>query len=222
MADVYLYADETGNLDYAGDGKQGASPYFGFGTAVFDREHGSELWSGLRLRAGVESKGLNLPKGFHAINDSNQTRGEMFSLIAEQAPRIDTTFLCKANAYPYVRERGQMYLYKMAWFQHFKYVAPRVATKDDTLYVVAGTFGTRSRQTQATAALTDVCQQLGLNIVLCVWEASSSWGLQVADYALWAVHRNLLGRSCYWYEGSVAPTLRSTFTPWGKVAPVVA
>nr|WP_247600891.1 DUF3800 domain-containing protein [Cellulomonas hominis] len=211
-----MYADETGNLDYEGDGKEGASPYFGFGTAVFDHDHGSELWEGLLLRADLESRGLNLPKGFHAINDSNHTRGDMFELIKQQAPRIDTTFLCKANAYDYVKQRGQMYLYKMAWFQHFKYVAPRVATAEDRLFVIAGSFGTKSRQTQARLALADVCDQMRMNIVLCIWDASSSWGLQVADYALWAVHRNLLGRPCYWYEESVLPTLHSTFKPWGR------
>src|SRR5690606_23235042 len=35
VADVYLYADETGNLDFDGAAKQGGSAYFGFGTAMF-------------------------------------------------------------------------------------------------------------------------------------------------------------------------------------------
>ena len=215
VADIYLYADESGNLDYEGDGKEGTSPYFGFGTAVFDHAHGSELWNGLRLRASLEERGLNLPKGFHAINDSSHTRGQMFDEIARQAPRFDTTFLYKAGAYPYVKARGQMYLYRMAWYQHFKYVAPRVATKNDTLYVIAGSFGTRSRQTQAREALDAVCQQVEIASVLCIWDASTSWGLQVADYALWATHRNLLGRNCHWYESCVNPTLATTFRPWG-------
>lgn len=51
--EVYLYADETGNLDYAGSGKTGASDYFGFGTAVYYDDHGSQLMQGLRLRTKV-------------------------------------------------------------------------------------------------------------------------------------------------------------------------
>jgi len=219
VADIYLYADETGNLDCDGEGKQGASAYFGFGTAVFDHDHGAELWNGLRLRAELERKGLNLPRGFHAINDSHVTRNEMFEVIAQQAPRIDTTFLLKANARDCIRQRGQMHLYKMAWYLHVKYVAPLVAGPADRLFVIAGSFGTRSRQTQAREALSDVCVQLDREIVLCVWEASSSWGLQVADYALWAVHRNLLGKDCRWYGTAVRPTLGSTFTPWGMPEP---
>lgn len=217
MADIYLYADETGNLDYEGDRKAGASAYFGFGTAVFDRDHRTELWEGLRLRADLEKRGLNLSRGFHAVNDSHATRADMFALIAAQAPRFDTTFLCKANAYDYVRRRGQMYLYKMAWFQHLKYVAPAVADPDDTLYVIVGTFGTKARATQAREAIRDVCNQVDRNIVLCVWEAATSWGLQVADYALWAEHRVLEGRPCAWHASAVRPTLVTSYRPWGTV-----
>lgn len=216
--DVYLYADETGNLDYGGATKQGASPYFGFGTAVFIGDHGVALMRGMRLRTHVSSKGIRLARGFHAVDDSNETRGEVFPLVAELAPRIDTTFLAKSQAYETVRAKGEMYLYKLAWYLHFKEIATRVSGPDDTLYVIAGTFGTRKRQAEAEAALRDVCNQVDRQIKLCVWEASSSWGLQVADYALWATHRNLVGRSCHWYDRDIAPVLETTFLPWGREA----
>lgn len=44
MADVYIYADETRNLDFDGASKKGGSAYFGFGTAVFRENHGAYLW----------------------------------------------------------------------------------------------------------------------------------------------------------------------------------
>ncbi|MGL4338858.1 MAG: hypothetical protein ACRCSP_00330 [Rhodoglobus sp.] len=114
MADVYLYADETGNLDFDGADKVGGSTYFGFGTAVFPDDHGNALWAGLRLRARMESHDVRLPKGFHAVNDSSHTRAEMFAEVGTQAPRIDATLLLKANAYENVRAAGEMRLYKMA------------------------------------------------------------------------------------------------------------
>jgi hypothetical protein len=75
---------------------------------------------GLALRCKLESQGVNLPKGFHAKNDSHATRDEVFDLIRRQQPRIDLTFLAKNKAYPSIRERGQMYLYKLAWYLHFQ------------------------------------------------------------------------------------------------------
>lgn len=101
---------------------------------------------------------------------------------------------------------------------HFKEIARQIASKGDRLIVVAGTFGTHKRRAQAEAALADVCSQIDRDITLCVWDAASSWGLQVADYALWAVHRDLEGRVCDWYEPYVKPHLESVFTPWGREA----
>ncbi len=212
-----MYADETGNLDYdVSAGKQGASTYFGFGTAVFDREHGKELWDGLCLRARLESRGLNLPRGFHAKNDTQATKSEMFSLIKEQQPRFDLTFLLKENAYAGVRERGEMGLYRMAWYLHFKEIAKQVAEADDTLYAIVSSFGTHARATAARAAIREVCDQVSRRIVLCVWDGATSWGLQVADYGLWAAQRVLEGRRCGWWEPCVKPTVQSFFLPWNR------
>ncbi|WP_211658230.1 DUF3800 domain-containing protein [Phytoactinopolyspora halophila] len=217
MADVYMYADETGNLDYeGGSDKQGASTYFGFGTAVFHGEHGEELWQGQQLRADLAHHGLQLPRGFHAVNDTTRTRNQMFGLIKNQAPRFDMTFLCKSNAYSSVRRQGEMYLYKMAWFLHFKEIATQVAARDDTLYAIVSSLGTNARATAAKTAIEDVCGQVNREIVLCVWDCSTAWGLQVADYGLWAAQRVLEGKRCTWYEPCVRPTLKSFFTPWGQ------
>jgi len=217
MTDVFLYADETGNLDYeAGVGSNRESPYFGFGTAAFTGDHGSQLFRGLATRAGLSALGLYLPGGFHAKNDTTATRQAMFDLIKESSPRFDMTFLCKPNAYPLVKNRGQMYLYKMAWYLHLKEVAMRVASPADKLYVVAGTFGTKRRATEAREALADVCRQVDRDITLCVWESASSWGLQVADYGLWAAHRNLMGRSSGWFRDAIEPNIQTSFRPWGE------
>ncbi|TXI50307.1 MAG: DUF3800 domain-containing protein [Mycolicibacter arupensis] len=212
-----MYADETGNLDYSPDGKDGATDYFGFGTAVFrDETHGEHLYGGLRLRARLESTGVLLPKGFHAVNDAKQTKGDMFNLIRQQAPRFDTTFLYKSNAYSSVKAKGEMYLYKMAWYLHFKEIALRVCSPQDELCVIVGTIATAARRNLAKAALEDVCQQVNRVITLCYWDAATSWGLQVADYGLWAVQRHLNGKNSQWFTDCVNPTLQSCYTPWGR------
>lgn len=215
MTRVFLYADETGNLDYENSSPT-ESGYFGFGTATFAGEHGRELWAGLQLRAALSARGLHLPRGFHAKDDSTPTKDAMFDVIREMAPRFDTTFLYKPSAYQSVKDKGQMYLYKLAWYLHFKETARRIANRNDTIVVIAGSFGTKQRQTQARAALADVCDQVNRDIELCIWDAATSWGLQVADYALWSTHRDLQGRGGRWHDESVQPTLRSTFLPWGS------
>lgn len=216
---IYLYADETGNLDYSGTPNPkggGASTYFGFGTATFQTDrHGDDLLEGLHLRAKNAKEGLSLPRGFHAVDDSRKTRDEMFNLVKEQAPRFDTTFLYKSNAYPQVREKGPMYLYRMAWYLHLKEIARQVSDEHDELYVIVAEFGTKKFKATAHKAIEEVCDQISRDITLCIWIAQSAWGLQVADYGLWAVQRRLEGKKCPWYDSCVKPTLSSVFTPWG-------
>lgn len=213
-----MYADETGDLDMSGSA--GSSAYFGFGTAVFPDDHGHQLWQGLQLRCRLERAGLHLPRGLHAKNDSHATRSEVFDLIAHQAPRFDTTFLLKSAAYDSIRRAGEIRLYKMAWYLHFKEVVRRVSMPGDTLYVIAATLGTNRKATSARDALQDVCRQSATDreIVLCVWDAASTWGVQVADYGLWAVQRGLEGRVCSWLPTHIRPTLRTEFCPWGAAA----
>ncbi|MDQ1747275.1 MAG: hypothetical protein QOD07_1538 [Frankiaceae bacterium] len=211
-----MYADETGDLDMTGS--PGSSSYFGFGTAVFEGLHGECLMEGLALRCKLEGQGVNLPKGFHAKNDSHATRDEVFELIKRQRPRIDLTFLAKNKAYPSIRERGQTYLYKLAWYLHFKEIILRVCAPGDTLYVIAATLKTQKKAGNARAALKEVCVQVarGRNVVLCVWDAPSSWGVQVADYGLWAAQRVLESRPCPWYDPCIKPTAATRFLPWGR------
>lgn len=220
MADVYIYADETGNLDFDGASKQGGSAYFGFGTAVFREDHGEYLWRGLRLRASLEQQGVSLPKGFHAVNDSTRTRALVFGELQTQNPRIDATLLLKANAYDYVRIAGEMRLYKMAWYLHFKRVARQVSAEGDTLYVIVSTLSTKARQAQASAALHDVCSQINRKSILCVWDAGTSWGLQIADYALWAIQRRADGGAGTWWDDYVRTSNANTFFPWGETTPI--
>lgn len=219
MADVYLYADETGNLDYNSDGVR-TSHYFGFGTALFSGDHGAALWRGLNLRAQMEagsSEGIvqNMPRGFHAVVDSNRTRAQMFAELAAQAPRVDATLLYKPNAFDSVRARGEMYLYKIAWHLHLKEIITRVSQPGDRVFVIVASLGTKKRATQVRAALADVCQQTRRDVVLCIWDSATSWGLQIADYALWAIQRRQEDRPGTWWDDYVSPTTTSVFFPWG-------
>lgn len=154
--------------------------------------------------------------GFHAKNDTWAVRNPMFALLGSQAPRVDTTFLLKSGAHEDVRSGGDLRLYTLAWLIHLRRLCDQVVRPDDHLYVVVGTVGTRARRAAAESAVRDVVSRMRQQITLCVWPASTAWGLQVADYALWAVHRHLVGHPLANYESDVAPLVRSIHTPWGE------
>jgi hypothetical protein len=215
MADVYMYADETGNLDYNLAG--GGSRYFGIGTATWRGEPGEHLWQAERMRFAHSAAGFENSKGYHAKDDSRAARADVYNLIQQQAPRFDTTFLAKSKAYPSVRSQGQAYLYQLAWYLHFKEVARQVTGPGDTLHVAVATLGTAARKTAFRKAIDEVCRQVALRlgaVVVAHWDSASSWGLQVADYALWAVQRHI-ERGDEQYMAFVRPTLASEFLPFG-------
>jgi len=216
VAEVFMYADETGNLDY--DVANGGSKYFGIGTATYTTNHDEAMAQGCRLRLIHAQKGVELPKGYHAKNDRPQTRADVYKVIKSQAPRFDFTFLAKAKAFESVRAKGEAYLYELAWYLHFKEVAKRCTTEGDTLYVIVATLGTAARKKAFRQAIARVCDDHApplRNVVVCHWEAATSWGLQVADYGLWAVQRQL-ERDDRTYLWAVVPTLKSKFLPWGR------
>lgn len=212
MARVYMYADETGDLGYGSD-----APYFGIGTATYRGEHSQALWAGLELRTQLEAKGVRVQHGLHAKNDSRSTRSAMFDVIAHQAPRFDTTFLYKENAYVRVQQRGPVYLYQQAIYLHFKEILRQVSCAGDEVFVIAGHLQTNAKRAASYQAVRAVCSQIATDrtVVPCVWDAPSSWGIQVADYGLWSTQRVLLGRTSPWHVRCVQPTLKSVFKPWG-------
>lgn len=218
MAVIYIYADETGNLDYDVIDGSGASPYFGFGTVSYIGDHGNALWGGLALRAAAEgrlsSSERTFASGFHAVDDSARTRHEVYAEIARQEPRFDATLLYKPNANRDVRERGEMYLYQLAWYLHLKFVVKEVAKPGDHVIVVVATLGTSRRRNEARAAIRDVCEQVRVDFTLCVWDAATSWGLQVVDYALWATQRRETRGKGSWWGDYVRPITHSVFFPW--------
>lgn len=213
--DHYLYLDETGTLDF--EARPGEE-FFGVGTAHYPGEHAQELWQGHQLRCQLEAGGVRLQKGLHAKNDSAATRAQVYRIVANQGARFDSTLLKKANAYPRVKAEGKVRLYKMALWLHLKHVIGLVSSPGDRVFVVVGHLQTSTRRDAIRHAVKDVCSQMGYDreVVACIWDAPTSWGIQVADYMLWRVQREAEGKNVPTYSDAVEPLIHSRFAPWGR------
>lgn len=127
--------------------------------------------------------------------------------------------LLKANAYPYVRNAGEVRLFKLAWYMHFNRIAQEASSPGDRLFVVVATLGTNKRKQLFEAALDDVCVKQGpqdREIILCHWDCKTTWGLQMADYGLWAIQRSVdKGQDAY--LDAIRPLIASLTFPWGSL-----
>src|SRR5512143_1298150 len=108
--DRYVFADEAGNFDFSN--APSASRYFILCTVTADHcEAGDEL---LRLRRELGWKGLHLDRAFHAPEDPQAIRDEVYALLAGLDFRVDATIFEKRKALPRLRDPQQFY--KLAWY----------------------------------------------------------------------------------------------------------
>jgi hypothetical protein len=182
---IYLFADEAGNFDFSA--AAGASRYFILGSITVDSPGiGADL---LALRRELAWQGHGLDSAFHATEDRQVVRDRVFALLAAADLRVDATILDKRKTQPQYAGDPEAF-YKLAWYLHLKYVAPRIACRDDQLMVVAATLGTKKRRKAVRESLTDVVQQTTrCRYQLAQWSAESDPCLQVADYCTWAIQR---------------------------------
>jgi hypothetical protein len=144
VADRYVFADEAGNFDFSR--RRGASRYFILCTVASRHcEVGDVL---LALRRDLGWRGLHLDRVFHATEDPQAVRDEVFALLAKMDCWVDATVLEKSKARAHLRDEAQ--LYKMAWYLHFKYLAQHMDSRD-RLFVAASSLGTKRRVARSIA-----------------------------------------------------------------------
>lgn len=209
MTTWHAFADEAGNFDFSR--KDNASRYFVLCTVTIDTcAVGNAL---LALRRELAWEGHNRDTVFHATEDPQAVRDAVFGLLGEQSFRVDATIFEKDKAQPHLQ--GEQSLYKMAWYQHFKYIAPRIAKRGDRFFVAASSLGTKSQRSVFHEAVIAVVQQVTQSRRHCVvaWPTSSDPCLQVADYCTWAVQRKW-ERQDLRSHALIAPMIQSEYDIW--------
>lgn len=193
MGRVYLFSDEAGNFDFSR--KEGATRYFAIGTAMLrDSEPAALQAELLRLRTDLAWRRLGLDNAFHATEDKQVVRDEVFKVLAKHSFRVDVTLLEKSKAMPQTRS-SETTFYKYALYCHLKSIVTRVCSSEDELMVVAAEIGTKKR--------------------IAFWPSFSDPCLQAADYCLWAVYRKW-ERGDYRSYDLVRHMIRTEFDLWSR------
>jgi hypothetical protein len=190
MARLYLFSDESGNLDFSG--RDGATRYFAVGTISIDDAQLAVLRSKLTvLRYNLAWANHGLDSYFHATENDPRTRHEVFDALTDVSFSVDITLLEKVKAPPETR-RDEAAFYGHAWYHHLKRLAPRDLEAGDEFMVVAAELGTRRTRKAFRDAIESVMTQVvpyRVKRTLAFWPCSSDFALQAVDYCLWAVVR---------------------------------
>lgn len=189
MSRINLYADESGNFDWSHPPK--GSRYFILTTiAVHDsHEIAHDL---LALRRRLAWDGVDIDRAFHATEDTQAIRDEVFRVITGHDLRVDATILEKAKAEPRLRSSPERF-YQYAWYYHMKHIVPVVSQSGDDLFVVAASVGTKKKREAFYEGVRNVMEQVAgdRTIRTACWPAAIDPCLQVADYCSWAIQRQL-------------------------------
>ncbi len=216
MPRKYLFTDESGDLDLSSG--QGASRFFILTTVSAETcEVGDRL---LELRRDMAIRSVqNLGDHFHATEDKQHVRNEVFAVLEGLDFHVDCTIFEKAKAYARVRQNDE-YFYKLACYLHFQHVLTRSAAGDELL-VVTASLGTKGKKKVFQAAFNDVVRQCAtVGYSTAYWSAASEPCLQAADYCSWAIQRKWERNDNRSYA-VIQPKIRSEFDAW-RVSRVVA
>lgn len=182
----YVFADEAGDLVFKRDGR--ASKYFIICTICLDScKVGADL---LELRRRLAWDGYPLGDYFHATEDKQVVRDEVFKVICAEDFQIHATIMEKSKAQSQVRESKERF-YQYGWFYHMTHAGPKFLEKDSELLLTTASIGTKKGQAIFTAAVNDVAQQ---TITRNQWQtyfcaSAADPCLQFADYCTWAIQK---------------------------------
>lgn len=187
MATKFVFADESGNFDFSRT--PGATRHYILTTVTADDcACGASL---LDLRHELAARGIGLDRDeFHATEDMQSIRDEVFDRVKGMSIRVDATIIEKSKAEPRIRSSDARF-YQYAWFYHMKYLAPRICGKNDTLVVVGAALQTKRKRQIFHSAIRDVMYQTSPTVQshVAFWSAQGNPCLQVADYCCWAFSR---------------------------------
>ncbi|MCY3918726.1 MAG: DUF3800 domain-containing protein [Chloroflexi bacterium] len=211
MGRVYIYGDESG--DFRFDQDPSASTYFLVATVT--TRTNAVAHALLDLQQDLLHEGFPVGAGFHAYNDDHPVRTRVFETLARHDFRIDATILRKDRAHEHIRG-DNLRLWKLTWYFHLNFLVPRAQRGSDSLLVSAAALSTKMSRKDARAAIEDIVAQVRVGpAVAALPPASSSYGLQAADYCAWAIQRKWQSEKDDYYR-LIKSKIKSEFAMFGK------
>lgn len=186
MSTKYIFADEAGCFNFYRN--QNASKYFILCSITMDScDLDSEI---LNLRRELLWRDMEkIGDYFHASNDKQAVRDEMFSLIRKFPFTIQATILEKAKAQPHIR-RARHDLYKYGWYYHFKHGLKIQTHGACKVHVCAASIGNKKEKLSFSNAISSVMEQMNIkNWRTDIRQSNTDPCLQAVDYCAWAIQR---------------------------------
>ena len=203
---VYVFLDESGNLDFGSSGTR----YFVL-TSVATTRPFAWFDSLDSYKYDCIEYGLT-SEYFHCAEDNRHVRAKVFDIIRENIAslRIDCLIVEKKNVSPELQEVGDFYPATLGRLLS-EVMGVEVAAGAGEVIVITDTIPLmRRRQAIERATRTTLSRHLpaGVRYRLLHHQSRPHYGLQIADCCSWAVYRKWQTGENLWFD-LLQPAIRS-------------
>jgi hypothetical protein len=151
MPRLHIFADEAGDFNFSNHPR--ASKYFIVCTVAM---HSCEIAHDLlALRRELAWRDAPLLSYFHAAEDRQEVRDEVFKVIGAHRMNIYAQVMEKSKAQPQVRASDAKF-YKYGWLYLLRHGTRYAAVDGTDMLITAASVGTKAKQSAFTAAVNDV------------------------------------------------------------------
>jgi hypothetical protein len=185
---VYLFFDESGNLDFSGNG----SRWFCFGALTL-RDPGPLTAAFTRLRYGFLEQGLEL-EHFHAAEDRQAVRNQVFGALAAVGGFEFDVLMAEKSLTP-AELRDPFEFYAHLGYVLVDSVLDRYRDVDEPVVVITDSLPLQRKSKALAKAFRGAIKDSLGDRPFCIAHHNSAThaGLQAVDYCTWAVQRRLRG-----------------------------
>lgn len=165
------------------------------------------------LKYKLLDSGQAVNGAFHCCADRQVVRDQVFECLLDHQFTVHVTALDKRKAMPKIRPDDPTF-FQYAWYMHFNAIMWGAKSAEE-LIMITSELGTKRKRAAFSKAVSSVVAQglPGKKRKEAFWRDESDAGLQVADYALWAVMRKLERGDSRSYD-IIKPKLGNVFQPF--------
>ena len=203
---AYIFLDEAGNFDFSANGTR----YFVLTSVSTQRPfHWFASLDDFKydcIEYGLENE------YFHCSNDNRYVRDKIFSVIEDSLDklRIDSLIVDKRKVSPRLREDRSFYPEMLGIL--LKFVMPReIVSGVDSVIVITDTIPVNRKRRAIERGIRNSLSAMlpaGIKYRILHHNSRSHYGLQVADYCCWAIHRKWQTGELVWFD-QIKPAMRS-------------
>jgi hypothetical protein len=195
---LYIFLDESGNLDFSGNGTR-----FFLITGVV-QERPFEAYKALcDLRYDLIEAGGDVER-FHATEDEQLVRNQVFKIIQQHlnGMRIDALIVEKRKTHPHLQQESRFYPEMLGYLLRHILLATDLQPYKEVIVMTARLkSGARAREFEKIVKVT-LARMLPEKVRWRVLHHPShcNFDLQIADYCCWAIHRKWNNSDLRFYD----------------------